>query len=276
MIDRKISISFGQPLTPWVRNLMLINAAVQVVQLLAGGADSFIIRYLALYPAQVLGNGAVWQLLTYSFLHGSLLHLLFNLFTLWVFGGDVERLLGPRRFLGYYLISAVGAGLFHLIFYPDSPVPVIGASGAIYAILVAFALFFPDRVITLLLFFVLPVEIKARYLVAIFIAISLFSGISSGLHGASDGVAHLAHLGGALTGFLLLRGGPALHSLLFEINKRRQWRQMAARKKRERQEEARRAQVDRLLDRINEVGYDALSDEEKATLHKNSTPLQDK
>lgn len=275
MIDRRISISFGQPLTPWVRNLMLINAAVYAVQLLTGGAgaDNLVVRYLALYPAQVLGNGAVWQLLTYAFLHGGFFHLLFNLFTLWVFGGDVERLLGPRRFLGYYLFSAVGAALFHLIFYPGSMVPVIGASGAIYAVLVAFALFFPDRVITLLLFFVLPVEIKARYLVAIFIAISLFSGISS--HGTSDGVAHLAHLGGALTGFLLLRGGPALHSLLFEINKRRQWRQMAARNKRKRQEQARRAQVDQLLDRINEVGYDSLSDAEKASLHKNSNPVKD-
>ena len=219
---------------------------------------------------------ALWQLLTYQFLHGSFFHILFNLFTLWMFGCDVERGLGARRFLIFYLLSGVGAGLFHIFFNAHTMVPVIGASGAIYAVLVAFALMFPNRVVTLLLFFILPVEIRAKYLVAIFIAISLFSGIESSLFGASGGVAHLAHLGGALTGFLLLRGQGKLQEALFELRKRQQWRRMAISKRRQAEETAKREKIDQLLDRINEVGFEALSKEEKETLHKASRHTKEK
>jgi membrane associated rhomboid family serine protease len=277
MIERRISFGLGHPLTPMVRNLLIANAAAYLIQLIfsSQGANSFIIRQFALWPQQLWKEWTLWQLVTYQFLHGSFFHLFFNLFTLWMFGCDVEGILGSRRFLGFYLLSGIGAALFHLLFNAHTMVPVIGASGAIYAVLVAFALYFPNRVITLLLFFVLPVEIKARYLVAIFIGISLFSGLSSTLFGASDGVAHLAHLGGALTGYLLLRGGPTLRDLIFEIDKRRQWRRMAAQKRRKTLEMNKRAEIDRLLDRINEVGYDALSKEEKETLHKNSKYIKD-
>jgi membrane associated rhomboid family serine protease len=272
MMERRVTFGLSQTLTPMVRNLLIINAAFYAIQLFFAhpGSNSIFMRWLALWPPMVLHDFAIWQLLTYQFLHGSFFHILFNLFALWMFGCEVERVLGARKFLLFYLVSGAGAGLFHLLFNAHAMVPVIGASGAIYAVLVAFALLFPNRVITLLLFFVLPIEIKAKYLVAIFLAISLFSGMESSLFGASDGVAHLAHLGGALTGFILLRGGPILNDAVFEFRKRMQWRRMAAQNRLQARKTARSAEIDRLLDRINEIGYDALSKEEKETLLKNS------
>lgn len=276
-MERRVSFGLSHGLTPMVRNLLIINAAVYALQLpwAHQGTASPLLHWFALWPPRVLHQFALWQILTYAFLHGGIIHILFNLFTLWIFGCEVERVLGGRKFLFFYLISAAGAGLCHLLFNTHSPVPVIGASGAIYAVLVAFAVLFPDRVITLLLFFVLPVQLKAKHLVALFIAISLFSGIESNIFGNRDGVAHLAHLGGALTGFLLLRGGRMLDSLLFETRKRREWRHKAEQNRLQARQKAERDEIDRLLDRINEVGYEALSREEKKTLLKNSKKIKD-
>lgn len=277
LMERRVSFGLSHGLTPMVRILLIINAAIYALQLLwpHQGPLSPLIQWFALWPPRVLHQYALWQIFTYAFLHGGIIHLLFNLFTLWMFGCDVERVLGGKKFILFYLISGVGAGLCHLLFNAHSPVPVIGASGAIYALLVAFALLFPDRVITLLLFLVLPVQVKAKYLVAIFIAISLVSGIESNLFGYQDGVAHLAHLGGALTGFILLRGGRMIGDLLFETRKRSAWRRMAEHNRTRAREKAERDEIDRLLDRINEVGYDALSREEKKTLLKNSKKMKD-
>ncbi len=250
-----------------VRTLLLINGAVYLLQVLTSG-QGLIEGRLALWPDQVFHDGALWQLITYMFLHGSLLHLLFNLFTLWMFGSDVERSLGEKRFLGFYLITGICAALFHLFFNAQSTNPVLGASGAIYGVLVAFALLYPEREITLLLFFILPVHLKAKYLAAIFMAISLIAGIQSQITGAAEGVAHLAHLGGGLAGLLLLRGGAVVHAFLFEHRKRRQWRRMGKQKQREKHLTAQRRQVDELLDKINQVGYANLTEEEKSILKK--------
>jgi len=264
---QRIHQGFGPVLSPVVRTLLLINGAVYLLQVLTSG-HGLIEGRLALWPDQVFHHGAVWQLITYMFLHGSLLHLLFNLFTLWMFGSDVERGLGQKRFLGFYLITGVCAALFHLLFNAHSVHPVLGASGAIYGVLVAFALLYPEREITLLLFFILPVHLKAKYLAAIFMAISLIAGLQSQITGADEGIAHLAHLGGGLAGWLLLRGSAAVHSFLFEYHKRRQWRRMGKQRQRERQLTAQRRQVDELLDKINQVGYANLTEQEKSVLKK--------
>ncbi|HNW59505.1 MAG TPA: rhomboid family intramembrane serine protease [bacterium] len=273
-MERRVSFGPGQATTPGVRALLIANAAIYLLLLpfKHQGSISPLLETLALYPTSIWPDFKLWQLLTYQFLHGSFWHLLFNLFTLWMFGSDVERALGGKKFILYYLTAGIGAGLCHLCF---SSAPVIGASGAIYGVLAAFALLFPDRPVTLLLFFILPVTVKAKYLVALFIGISLFSGIESSLFGLQDGIAHLAHLGGALTGFLLLRGAPALAAARFEWTKRREWRRMAEIKRKRAKIQAQHQEIDRLLDRINEVGYDALSREEKKTLLKHSKKIKD-
>ena len=155
----------------------------------------------ALWPAGTPGSPfAPWQLVSYGFLHGNLTHLAFNMFGLWMFGSDLERLWGPRRFLELYFVSVVGAGLIQLLVagMQGGLYPTVGASGGLYGVLLAFGLTFPNRIIVPLF---PPIPMRAIVAVAVFAAIELFSGIS----GARPGVANFAHLGGMLFGFLMLR-----------------------------------------------------------------------
>ncbi len=264
---QQVRFGLTSSMTPIVRNLLLINAGTYLLQLLTS-SSGMVETWLALWPDQVISRWAFWQLVTYMFLHGSVLHILFNLFTLWMFGCEVERRLGSMRFLSYYLITGVGAALFHMAFNWHSPNPVLGASGAIYGVLVAFAVLFPEREITLLLFFILPVHLKAKYLAAIFMAIALLAGIQGQISAVSGGVAHLAHLGGGLVGFIVLRGGNLLNERLFEFRKRWQWRKMARRNAKAEKDKIQRIQIDTMLDKINQVGWENLTAKEKADLKK--------
>ena len=156
-------------------------------------------RLLGMVPVLIWQKGYLWQLVTYMFLHGGFFHVLFNMFGLWMFGSDIERLWGTRRFLSYYFFTGIGAGIFTLILTPNGLVPTIGASGAIYGILLAFAWFFPER--RILLYFVFP--IPARIFVMIFGGIELLASITQQPGGT---IAHLAHLGGLVFGWVYLRG----------------------------------------------------------------------
>jgi membrane associated rhomboid family serine protease len=154
----------------------------------------------ALVPALAVSHFYIWQFATYMFLHANLLHLLFNMFVLWMFGPEVEYALGTKRFTRFYFICGIGAGLCSVLFYSTYSL-IMGASGAIFGLMVAFGMLFPERMITLLLFFVLPVNMKAKHLVLIFAGIELLFVISN-VRG--DFVAHFAHLGGALCGYLYM------------------------------------------------------------------------
>jgi membrane associated rhomboid family serine protease len=136
----------------------------------------------------------VWQLVTYIFLHGGFFHLLFNLFALWIFGGEIERYMGSSRFIQYFFITAIGAGICTVLLTPGLPVPVVGASGGIYGLLLAYAWFFPER--NIYVWFMFPM--KAKHFVLLFGAIEFWSSMV----GTRSGVAHLAHLGGILFGLL--------------------------------------------------------------------------
>lgn len=149
-----------------------------------------------------------FQLVTHMFMHGNFMHILFNMFGIFMFGTAVEYYLGPKKFLAFYLISGFGAMLLHwVIMYLQFTygnvdpmmvnIPMMGASGALFGILVAFAMFFPNTPLMLIFF---PVPIKAKYFVAIYAAMELFLGLGN----FQSGVAHFAHLGGALAGFLLI------------------------------------------------------------------------
>ena len=162
---RRFGFGFGGGITPAVKNLLIANGAVYVLQLLVGPR---LIPVLGLVPKLIWTRFVLWQLVTYMFLHGNLLHIVMNMYALWVFGCEVERMWGSRIFYRYYFITGVGAGLFHTLVTPLSTVPTIGASGAVLGVMTAFAVMFPNRVITLLLFFILPVRMTARTLVLIF------------------------------------------------------------------------------------------------------------
>lgn len=261
-----------------VKKLLIANFAVYVLQWVTLNLGDMppLIRYFALVPAQVTSGPAFWQLGTYLFLHSynSLFHILFNMFALWMFGGEVERSLGSKQFLKYYFFTGIGAGIFHILFNWNSMGYVIGASGAIYGILAAFAILFPDRVITLLLFFVLPVSLKAKHLVLILIGISVYSGIQGQLFGITDGVAHLAHLGGALVGFLLLKGDYITKQVAGMAAEQQMKRRAAQKMKQDETARKKREDLDRVLDRINEVGYNNITDKEKAILKDASDFLE--
>ena len=191
---RETSISFGGPLTPGVKSIIIANGVVFLLQSLIRPFDS----WFWLSPPTVLAPSfQLWRVATYMFLHGDLFHLLFNMLAVFMFGCAVERTWGTKLFVRYYLLCGLGAALLAFIPYgPFYSIPIVGASGAIYGILLAYAVLFPRNQIWVLMTF--PVE--ARYLVVVW----GFVAFVSSLMGA-DGVAHVVHLGGLLTGLALVR-----------------------------------------------------------------------
>jgi membrane associated rhomboid family serine protease len=188
---------------PVIQFLLILNTAVFLAQ---GFADSFFLQWFALWPLS--GPFWPWQLVTYAFLHGGLLHLFLNMFALWMFGMDIEQFWGSRAFALYYFVCVVGAALVQLLVSSMAAsqgfiYPTIGASGGVFGILLAFGMTFPNRPVMLLF---PPIPMKAKWLVIGYGAIELWSGVT----GTAAGVAHFAHLGGMLFGFLLIqywRGG---------------------------------------------------------------------
>jgi membrane associated rhomboid family serine protease len=183
-------------LTPIVKNLIIANVLVFVAQFMFGRQGIDIESWAALFPYGT-PYFKIWQLVTYMFLHGGLMHIFFNMFTLFIFGPILENLWGAKRFFNFYIICGIAAGLAHLFINPGFSIAV-GASGAIMGIMAAFAYLFPN---TELMLMFIPVPIKAKYLIPGFMALDIF-GAFAGVPG--DNIAHWAHLGGALAGFILV------------------------------------------------------------------------
>lgn len=180
---------------PAVKNLLIINALV-FLGLYTPVVGQLLYQYGALWPPGS-GRFALWQPVSYMFLHAGFAHIFFNLFALWMFGQAIESYWGTRRFTVYYFLTGIGAALTQLIFV-NANVPTVGASGAVYGILLAFGMMFPERPIMLIL---PPIPIKAKYFVAIFGVIELLNGIL----GTQGGVANFAHLGGMAFGYILIK-----------------------------------------------------------------------
>ena len=175
--------------------LLLINVAAFCIDLFLG---PWFTRSLALWP---LGDGFLpWQVVSYAFLHGSFIHLFFNMLGLWMFGSDLERLWGPKRFLQLYIASILTAAAAQLLVaaLTGAIYPTVGASGGLFGLLLAFGMMFPNRIIMPLF---PPIPMKAKVFVAVFGALELMFGVT----GTMPGVAHFAHLGGMLGAFLLIR-----------------------------------------------------------------------
>ena len=181
-----------QRTTPVVLNLIIINALVFVAQMVLDKTMNFT-DMLALYPYNS-GLFKPYQLVTHMFAHGGFFHILFNMYALWMFGSVLERVWGPKRFLIFYLACGLGAAVAQMFIGQ----PAIGASGAVMGLLAAFAYLFPNTQFYILPF---PFPIKAKYMVAIYAAIDLFGGLHPG---ATDNIAHFAHLGGLVMGFILV------------------------------------------------------------------------
>lgn len=180
---------------PAIKHLLIING-LAFLALNTPVFDQVLTRWFPLWPPET-GYFHWFQVVTYMFLHGSLSHLIFNLLALWMFGVAIENLWGTRRFVFYYFATGIGAGLLQLLLSWSNS-PIIGASGAVYGILLAFGMTFPERIIMLLF---PPIPIKAKYFVFGYGAIELFNGVFS----SNSGIAHFAHLGGMLVGWVIIR-----------------------------------------------------------------------
>ena len=181
------------PIPPLTRNLMLACTAFFCLQ-----AFLPLERWFALWP---LSNGFLpWQVVTYAFLHGSPMHLFFNMLGLWMFGSELERIWGGKRYLQFYFASVLSAAATQILvtLLLGSPYPTVGASGGIFGLLLAYGMLFPNRTIMPLF---PPIPMKAKTFVAVYGGLELFLGVT----GTQSGVAHFAHLGGMLGGFLMIR-----------------------------------------------------------------------
>lgn len=184
-----------RPMPSGVRTLLIATIASFMLQL---GAGDGMITSLALWPLQ--GNFMPWQLVTYAFLHGNLTHLAFNMYGLWMFGSDVEYLLGRRQFIKLYFASVISAGLMQVLVtsFVGGDYPTVGASGGVFGLLLAYAMFFPNRIIMLL---IPPIPLPAWLFVLLYAGIELLMGVT----GTQAGVAHFAHLGGMIGGYTVIR-----------------------------------------------------------------------
>ena len=183
---------------PAIKYLLIWNAILflATINIFGSGWTPIGSALAPLLVLQPLGNGFLpWQLVTYMFLHADLYHIFFNLFALWIFGQALEQLWGTKRFLMYYFLTGIGAGIIQLFVSSGS---TIGASGAVFGILLGFGMMYPNRKIMLLF---PPIPIKAKYFVGFYGALELFNGLTR----ADSGVAHFAHLGGLLVGFILIK-----------------------------------------------------------------------
>ena len=223
---REVAFSFGPPLTRMVKRLIVFTTAVFVLtyipQQILGWSAPY--AWFALQPYDVLHSFYVWELVTYLFLHGGFFHIIFNMFALWMFGSDVENLWKGKKFLFYFFLTGIGAGimdvLLNAILNPGIPTATVGSSGAIYGLLLAYGMLFPERPIYLYLI----IPIKAKWFVVIMGVIEFVS--SFGVPGS--GVSHVAHLGGMLFGFLYLRGGGLPYRLELRYH---EWRRARLRRK---------------------------------------------
>jgi membrane associated rhomboid family serine protease len=284
---------------PVIKNLLILNGVIFFIQLIGGmvsfgGGYTFKIvieRYFALIPPNVFSDASFypWQLVTYQFLHGGFSHVFFNMLMLWMFGMEIENQWGPKKFLIFYLSCGVVAGLAHMLIAPllgGGNAPVVGASGAIYGVMVAFAMMFPNRLI--FVYFLFP--IKAKYLIGILIAME-FLFVDSG-----GSVAHLAHIGGALAGFIYILFDKKSNAEVRSMFTKSSYRQkkpfnpfgaMGEKFKRkteaedaqfyeikDKDEQITQQQIDAILDKISQSGYQNLTDKEKKILFEASKKMK--
>ena len=236
-----------------VARIIVANLVVFFIQ----GTSLTFTNLFALTPSLVVGKLYVWQLVTYMFLHGNFTHIFFNMLMLWLFGSTVESVWGGRNFLRYYIFCGVGGALASLVFNYNSH--IVGASGAIFGLYIAYAMMFPDN--RIYLYFLFPV--KAKYLIAGLAVIQVMQGISG-----PSGIADFAHLGGMAAGLVFFRTD-LIRRIRFNLGARRQWKQHTSENRRE-EPAGESDNIDSILDKISAKGYDHLTTTEKRILENYS------
>ena len=267
----------GNPFQTAVKNtpqgiklLIIINIIVFAAVELSGVRGE-LFRQFGLVPSFVWQNFKIWQPFTYLFLHGGATHLLLNMFVLWMFGRELEEIWGKKQFFVYYFITGIGAGLITTLFSLYSIVPIVGASGAIYGLLLAYGVMYPERKVYV--YFLFPVKIK--YFVAVLAGLSFFASLSPG----QSVISHLTHLSGMIIGYIYLSKGFQIKSikhwfLKYQLRKMKpkspQQKSNLSKKNPKTDDSLYKRRVDQILDKMNTVGWDELSESEKNMLYSTS------
>ena len=249
--------------TDAIKFLVSVNFGIFLLQTVAR-TEGLFFPLFGLVPKLVWSEFMIWQPFTYLFFHGGIWHLLINMFVLWMFGSELERLWGKEHFLKFYFVTGVGAGLVTMIFGLNSMTPIVGASGAVYGVLLAYGLTYPNR--TVYLYGIIP--IKSLWFV---IGIGVIAFMSS-FDNVSQ-ISHLTHLSGMMIGYLMLKRPVRFNDLWFTIRKRTLEYKIKHEEKKVTQHQAIEREIDRILDKINREGFESLTEEEHDRLYKGSQSL---
>jgi len=251
-----------------IKILVSINFGIYLLQSLSGQEEIFF-KLFGIVPKSFLSEMMLWQPFTYMFFHApfyssvGISHILLNMLGLWVFGRELEEAWGKKEFLKYYFTTGMGSGLVTLVFQINSSSPVIGASGAVYGILLAYGISFPNRV--LYIWGLIPM--KSSWLVILMGSIAFF-----GLLGNADGISHITHISGMIIGYILLNQNWNWREMWFKIRKKTVEFQV---QKFEERTSVNKVQkdVDLILNKIQKVGFNGLSEDEKNKLYEASKKI---
>ena len=249
--------------TDAIKILVSVNFGIFLLQTVAR-TEGLFFPLFGLVPKMVWSEFMIWQPFTYLFFHGGIWHVLINMFVLWMFGSELERIWGKGHFLKFYFVTGVGAGLVTMIFGLNSMTPIVGASGAVYGVLLAYGLTYPNR--TVYLYGIIP--IKSLWFV---IGIGVIAFMSS-FDNVSQ-ISHLTHLSGMVIGYLMLKRPVRFNDLWFTIRKRTLEYKIKHEEKKITQHQAIEREIDRILDKINREGFESLTEEEHDRLYKGSQSL---
>ena len=246
-----------------IKILVSVNFGIFVLQTISN-AEALFFPLFGLVPKMVWSELMIWQPITYLFFHGGIWHVLINMFVLWMFGSELERIWGKHRFLKFYFMTGIGSGLITMLFSLQSMTPIVGASGAVYGVLLAYGLTYPNRQIYL--YGIIPIK-SIWFVIGIgFIAfMSSFNNLSQ--------VSHITHLSGMLIGYLMLKRPFQWKNFWFSIRKKTLEYQVLQKEKKLSHIQKIEHDVDIILDKINREGFDKLSKDEQDQLYEGSRSL---
>ena len=258
-----------QLFTDAIKILVSVNFCIYILQSVSGKEDAFF-RLFGLVPSTFMSDLMLWQPFTYMFFHApfyssvGISHILLNMLGLWVFGRELEQAWGKTKFLRYYFITGIGSGLITYFFQMGSDNPVIGASGAVYGILLAYGVSYPNRM--LYIWGLIPV--RSMWLVIIMGSIAFF-----GLLGNADGISHVTHISGMVIGYVLLKKKWRWRDIWFAIRKKTIEFQVQRYEEKSIKNKMLQKDIDVILEKIQKVGFIGLSDKEQSKLYEASKTM---
>ena len=244
--------------TDAIKTLITVNFIIFLLQTISK-SDQLFFTVFGLVPKMVWSDFMLWQPFTYIFFHGDIWHVLINMFVLWMFGIELERMWGKKKFLTFYFVTGIGSGLITMLFGLHSLTPIVGASGAIYGVLMAYGLTYPNRIVYL--YGIIP--IKSIWFVIGIGTIAFFSSFNN-----ITQISHLTHLSGMALGYILLKKPIHIQSLRFAIIKKFLEFKIQKEEKKISFKNEIEKDLNLILDKINKEGFDSLTEEEEARLYK--------